>query len=102
MGALSDWAGFWGLGDRKGTFLHAALGPTAFTNENTGTPAQLGAVLPGLHENFPQVPGADLNQPWFQPACGITARNLTLAGDPEARSYDPGLDSKIVPFPTSN
>jgi hypothetical protein len=102
IGAVSDWAGFWGLGDQQDTFLHASLGPTVMTNENTETPAQLGAVFPGVHEDFPEVPGEDLNQPWYQPACGITARDLNLADDSEARAYDPGLDSKIVPFPTSN
>jgi ABC-type transporter Mla subunit MlaD len=98
VGTLSTWAGFWGLGDNRDTMLHGALGPTAMTNENVTDSQTLGAVLPGLKLNFPQVPGSALNQPWYQPQCGVTADSFNLAKDPEAHTFDP-LGGKLVPYP---
>jgi phospholipid/cholesterol/gamma-HCH transport system substrate-binding protein len=98
VGTLSTWGAFWGLGDYKDTVLHGALGPTAMTNANLTDSATLGKVLPGLAINFPAVPGSIVNQPWYQPQCGITADSFNLAKDPEAHTLDP-LGAKIVPYP---
>jgi phospholipid/cholesterol/gamma-HCH transport system substrate-binding protein len=98
VGTLSTWGAFWGLGDNKDTVLHGALGPTAMTNANLTDSATLGKVLPGLAINFPAVPGSIVNQPWYQPQCGITADSFNLAKDPEAHTLDP-LGAKIVPYP---
>jgi ABC-type transporter Mla subunit MlaD len=98
-GTLSNWAGFWAFGDHQSTVLHAVLGPTATSDENLLDSAQTAPTVPGgLQIDFPQVPGEVVNQPWFQPQCGITANDLKVADDPEAHDYDPGLDSKLVPY----
>jgi hypothetical protein len=97
---FSAWADFLGHGDNKDTAMRGNFGPTAMTNFNTMNSAQLGKVLPGLAINYPQVPGGIVNQPWYQPQCGMTADNFKLANDPEANTFDP-LGGKVVPYPSS-
>jgi ABC-type transporter Mla subunit MlaD len=97
---VSQWADFLGHGDLKDTTMRGNFGPTAMTNVNPINSAQLGAVLPGLAIDFPQVPGGIVNQPWYQPQCHITSDSYKLAADPEANTLDP-LAGKIVPYPSS-
>jgi phospholipid/cholesterol/gamma-HCH transport system substrate-binding protein len=97
LGTASTWGGYWGDGDLKDTFLHGALGITAMTNAEVTNTGQFAKGDPALTMDFPQVPGEILDQPWFQPQCGITPKSLIPADDPDATGFDPnGL--KEVPF----
>jgi ABC-type transporter Mla subunit MlaD len=100
LGFLTTWAGFWGEGDYKSTVIHGALGVTSTTNTNTVDSAQLQKALgkaADLNIDYPGVPGMALNQPWYQPQCGITSDSLNFSRDPEAHTYDP-LGGKLVPY----
>jgi phospholipid/cholesterol/gamma-HCH transport system substrate-binding protein len=99
VGFFSTWGGFWANGDRKDKILYGALGLDTVSDENVQNSAQVGAIDPMLKIDFPQVPGAALNQPWYQPQCGMTANNMKLAADPEANTYDP-KGSKLLPYPS--
>lgn len=96
---FGKWAGFFALGDDRGTVLHGALAPTPMPNETPLTSAQLHAILPTFGIEFPAVPGTDLDQPWYQPQCNVTADSTNLAKDPEARKFDPLSKSLIMPPP---
>jgi hypothetical protein len=100
-GLLTAWAGFWGDGDYRDTVLRGELGADAMPDVVPLNSAQLGSVLPTLKIDYPQVPGMGVNQPWFQPQCGITANDLQLAHDSEAGTFDP-LGAKLVPYPMSS
>jgi phospholipid/cholesterol/gamma-HCH transport system substrate-binding protein len=100
FGFLTTWAGYWGDGDDKDTVIHGAFGVTDTTNTNTIDSAQLGKLV-HLNIDYPGVPGMALNQPWYQPACGITANDLKLADDGDAGTFDP-LGGKLVPYPSGS
>jgi ABC-type transporter Mla subunit MlaD len=96
---FGKWAGFFALGDDRGTVLHGALAPTPMPNETPLTSDQLHTILPTFGMDFPAVPGSDLNQPWYQPQCNVSADSTNLAKDPEARAFDPLSKSLIMPPP---
>jgi phospholipid/cholesterol/gamma-HCH transport system substrate-binding protein len=98
VGTVSTWGSFWSQGDSTDTLLDGLFGPLPFPNATPLSPAQAGALDPGLKDQFPQVPGMILNQPWFQPQCGITANDLKLADDPETHTIDPAYDAAAVPY----
>ena len=98
LGTVSTWGSFWSQGDTSDKLLDGLFGPLPFPNATPLDDAQAGAIDPGLKVDFPQVPGMILNQPWFQPQCGITANDLKLADDPEAHTIDPQYDAASVPY----
>lgn len=102
IGTVSTWGSFWSQGDTTDTLLDGLFGPLPFPNATPLNDAQAGAIDPGLKVDFPQVPGMILNQPWYQPQCGITANDLKLADDSEANTIDPGMDASVVPYPGSS
>jgi ABC-type transporter Mla subunit MlaD len=96
-GLLTAWTGFWGDGDYRDKVLRGELGADVMPGDVPLSSAQLGAVLPTLKIDYPQVPGMGVNQPWFQPQCGMTPNNLQLSHDSEAGTFDP-LGGKLVPY----
>jgi hypothetical protein len=38
-----------------------------------------------------------VNQPWYQPQCGLTADDLKVDHDSETGTFDP-LGAKLVPY----
>jgi ABC-type transporter Mla subunit MlaD len=89
LGVFSTWASIWALGDSTGKFLHVLHGPEPLPSDTPNDSGAEGKLLPTLQMDFPQVPGAAVDQPWYQPQCGITASSFNLADDPEASSFDP-------------
>jgi phospholipid/cholesterol/gamma-HCH transport system substrate-binding protein len=56
-------------------------------NGEAGAYANAGDVqkaYPGLAYDFPTAPGAAADEPWYLPACGITAKDNDAAADPES------------------
>jgi ABC-type transporter Mla subunit MlaD len=97
LGMASTWSDFFSAGDGKDKVLHGALGATVMNNATPVDSETLGKLLPSLAIDFPAVPGEVLNQPWYQPQCGITAADEKLAADPEAHTFDPN-GGKLVPY----
>jgi ABC-type transporter Mla subunit MlaD len=77
--------------------FHALVSAYPFPNTMPVDMAQIQKVFPGLKMSYPTVPGETFGQPWYQPQCGITAKNFDPNNDPEAHTYDPH-GNKLVPY----
>lgn len=97
LGTVSNWAAFYALGDASGKFLHVANGPDPMISDTPNDSATEGKLLPTVQMDFPQVPGGLVDQPWYQPQCGITSTSFDLADDPEANAFDP-LSKSVIQF----
>jgi ABC-type transporter Mla subunit MlaD len=97
-GLLVNWAGFFSRGDAKDKYIRAQVGVVPYPNESTMNSAQLKQTLgSAISYAFPRPPGIAVDQPWFQPACGITRDALDPSKDPEATNIDP-LSKPLVDF----
>jgi ABC-type transporter Mla subunit MlaD len=86
-GFFSTWGpGGWGSGDARDKYLRAEVGSYPFGNLNVLSTAQVLQLFPATKIAFPQPPGILVNQPWFQPQCGITAASLDPSQDPESQA----------------
>jgi ABC-type transporter Mla subunit MlaD len=79
--------------------LHALITAMPFPNDMPIDMQQLTQLFPGMHMDYPAVPGMSFNQPWFQPQCGVTPNALNPADDSEAHTFDPA-GSKVFPYPS--
>jgi ABC-type transporter Mla subunit MlaD len=94
-GLFVNWGGFFGIGDRASKVARAEAGVVPYPNETPLNSGQLAKVLGGSFKMaFPRPPGELVDQPWFQPQCGITADALNPDKDPEALAVDPA--SKVL------
>ena len=98
-GTAGTWAAFWGTGDRKDKFFRSQVGIHPTMNETPVDVATYQKLLPkgSLEFAFPRPPGEIVDQPWFQPQCGITRDALDPSKDPEARAIDP-MSKKLIDF----
>jgi virulence factor Mce-like protein len=69
--------------DANGHYIRMSLATYPVTIPSNQTPAQVTSQFPNLHYGMVRPPGQNVGQPWFQPSCGITARGLNAADDPE-------------------
>ena len=98
-GTAGTWAAFWGTGDKKDKFFRAQVGFHPTMNETPVDVATYQRLLPkgSLDFAFPRPPGEIVDQPWFQPQCGITEDALDPSKDPEAQAIDP-MSKKLIDF----
>ncbi|MEA2171197.1 MAG: phospholipid/cholesterol/gamma-HCH transport system substrate-binding protein, partial [Solirubrobacteraceae bacterium] len=86
-GLFTTWgSGIWANADSQDHYVRAEVGTYAFPNASPLNSEQLSKLEPGLSVNFPRAPGAIVDQPWYQPQCGIDATATNAAADPENRA----------------
>jgi virulence factor Mce-like protein len=85
-GWASTWSGFLALGDGKDKYARLFNSVYPFPNDTPFGIPTAAKLVPGAFASyaFPRPPGANVGQPWFQPACGITSAGLDPAKNPEA------------------
>jgi ABC-type transporter Mla subunit MlaD len=101
---FTGWGAFFGDGisNPHVNILHAIVNLLPIPNTTPLDSEQVHQILPQMSIDFPQTPGEEWNQPWYQPQCGITANDSTPADDSEAHTFDPN-DTKIIPYgPTTS
>jgi virulence factor Mce-like protein len=98
-GLASTWAAFFGSGDNKDKFIRAQFGIHPTMNETPVNIETYKKLFPetSLDYAFPRPPGEIVDQPWFQPQCGITKDALDPSKDPEAQAIDP-MSKKLIDF----
>jgi virulence factor Mce-like protein len=90
-GFASTWAGFVQNGDGKDKYARLFNAAYPFSNDTQYGVPQAAKIYPNAFKSyaFPRPPGANVNQPWFLPQCGITADGLDPQKNPEALANDP-------------
>lgn len=96
-GLASTWSDFVGEGDGKDKYARLYFGTYPIPNGTPLTLPEAAKIIPGPFENyaFPRAPGANAGQPWYQPACGITADGADPQKNPEAKPFDP-LSKQVI------
>jgi len=84
---FSNWGDFLSNDDGRDAFVRAdvQLLLPAPTNLQSNTSGEAAKLFPGLRYAFPQPPGYNAGQPWFQPACGVGPDSVDPSKDREAR-----------------
>jgi ABC-type transporter Mla subunit MlaD len=87
MGLTETWGDFLSPTDGHDRYLRAQVEnyAPAFFNDVPYTPAQAMKIYPGMTYAFPNPPGNLVDQPWFQPQCGVTKDALNPADDQEVK-----------------
>lgn len=89
-GFLGTWTGFVAVGDGKDKIARLFNSVHPLPNDSPFGTATASKLWPGSFRSyaFPRPPGANVNQPWFLPECGITADGLDPTKNPEDLSQD--------------
>jgi phospholipid/cholesterol/gamma-HCH transport system substrate-binding protein len=95
----STWADFLSYRDGKDGYFRAQIQEILPLPHNvyTGNSGDLVKAFPQVRFAYPRPPGANANQPWFLPECGITPSALDPSSDPEAKPYDIGQQLSPTP-----
>lgn len=70
--------------DASGHYIRLGLATYPATIPSPSTPEQLDSQFPNLHYAMVRPPGLNVDQPWFQPQCGVTPQGLDASADLEA------------------
>jgi ABC-type transporter Mla subunit MlaD len=98
---LQQWASYFGDGYNTPhvNVLNALIDILPFPAEMPIDSAQMHAIFPNLHIEFPAAPGTRSGEPWYQPQCDITPADDV---DPESHTFDP-RGAKVIPYgPTTS
>lgn len=89
-GFLGTWTGFTAVGDGKDKIARLYNAVYPFPNDTPMGTGQASKLYPSafLSYAFPRPPGANVNQPWFQPECHVTPAGLDPTKNPEDFSAD--------------
>lgn len=104
MGFASNWANTWSRGDGLDKYFRAAIGailPTPLTEYGVDSEVASRAFRDtgAMRYAFPRPAGANVNQPWFQPQCGITKDSFDVTKDPESKFFHENIAKrKTVDF----
>lgn len=90
-GFASTWASFVATGDQKDKYARLYFGTYPYPNVTPLTVPQAAKLTPDAFSSwgFPRAPGANVNQPWYQPDCGVTADGADPQKAPDAGVFDP-------------
>jgi ABC-type transporter Mla subunit MlaD len=84
-GYLSTTMGAHASYDADGHYIRLGLSTYPTTIPSTQTPEQVTKQFPNLNYGLVRPPGQNVDQPWFQPQCGVTPQGLDPAADEEAK-----------------
>lgn len=89
-GFASTWSSFVANGDKKDKYARLYYGTYPFPNSWPLSVPQTAKLVPSAFSSwgFPRAPGANVDQPWYQPQCGVTADGADPQKAPEARDFD--------------
>lgn len=82
-GTLGTWAAFAKNYDKKNHYLRILTENLPYSNGTQLNSEQVVMANPGVIYAFPRAPGLGVDEPWFQPECGVGRESLDPRRDPE-------------------